>query len=88
VLQAEYFAFGDIFDGDVEVKLPDKFDVDSFDIVAIDPVTADMPIGSHAARVTTVILKGMARDASGSTNSHEYRFGSIALMEGMAYELG
>jgi hypothetical protein len=84
---AQYLAIGDMFDGDVDVDLPDTFVVDSFDIDNVDAVPTTMPIGALTTLVTTVTLKGSAADLMGANEPYEYHFGSVAVMEGVAYEL-
>ncbi len=84
---AQFLSVGDIFDGDVEADLPNTFVIDSFDIDEINAVPATMPIGALTAHVTTVTITGTARDPIGATEPYEYQFGSVAIMEGVAYEL-
>jgi hypothetical protein len=84
---AQYLAIGDMFDGDVDVDLPDTFVVDSFDIDEVNAVPVAMPIGTLTAHVTTVTFRGTARDPKGATEPYEYHFGTVAVMEGVAYEL-
>ena len=84
---AQYLAIGDMFDGDVDVDLPDTFVVDSFDIDNVDAEPTTMPVGALTTLLTTVTLKGTVADLTGATEPYEYHFGSVAVMEDVAYEL-
>jgi hypothetical protein len=84
---SQLLEISEAFDGWVDSNLPDSFDVDSFTVDSVSSHPSELTLGAQTSRVTEVIVKGSARDPNGSADTYSYRFGTIAIMEGLAFEL-
>jgi hypothetical protein len=83
----QYLALADAFDGDDDVFHYD-FDPDQCIVERHDVMECDRPLGDMVTRVTEVVVSGHALNAdTGATETFNYRFGVIAIMEGIAYEI-
>jgi hypothetical protein len=84
----QYLTLGDALDGDVDFEWSDAgLQPDRIVIENCDAQEIERPLGAMWTTVTEVILSGRATSGSGNDEQFSYAFGTIAIMEGIAFEL-
>jgi hypothetical protein len=83
----QYLVLGDAFDGAIEPESDIPFHATSIVITGYNIQPVELPLAQGTALITQVNITGNASHQSGRTEPFTFRFGTVAIMEGMAYEI-
>ncbi len=83
----EYLTLGDTFDGATHLESDPQFHPTSIAVTGYNIHPVELPLAQGTALVSEVSVIGNASHRSGSATPFTFRLGTVAIMEGIAYEL-